>query len=63
MQKASSSLALFSGMLYDFMELSLSKTWICILLLGAVVRKLIGRELRKVWRATFRSHHREQSEK
>lgn len=48
MQKASTSSALFSRMLCDFMELSLSKTWICILLLGAVVRKLIGRELREV---------------
>lgn len=63
MQKASTCLALFSGMLCDFMELSLSKTWICILLLGAVVRKLIGRELREVWMATFSRHHREQSEK
>lgn len=63
MLKGSTSLALFSGMLCDFVELSLSKTWICILLLGALVRKLIGRELRKVWMATFSRYHREQNVK
>lgn len=47
MQKASTSLTLFSLMLCGFMELSVNKTWDCILQLGAVARKLIGRELGK----------------
>lgn len=47
MQKASISLTLLSVVLCGFMELSASKTWDCTLQLGAVARKLIGRELGK----------------
>lgn len=40
----------------------LSKTWNCILQLGAVARNLIGRKLGKVWMATSNRHHKVKNE-